>query len=171
MLTTLFFFFRMKSKVMGSSGKIRPVLPIFVHQEMLQRHNSMDSFSNMSIGDVSGVLNGNASSDLEKKLDYYPDLSYGAPDTKVVNNSSLLSSPSLSSPSSSASSITYPTPARTRQNSGIEVSSLHRDSSFVESINQPPTSTNSSESKPQPTDHSAVWWFKTLTKDWKLLKT
>ena len=140
---------------MGSSGKIRPVLPIFVHQEMLQRHNSMDSFSNMSIGDVSGVLNENASSDPEKKLDYYPDLSYGAPDIKVVNNSSLLSSPSISSPSSSASSITYPTPARTRQNSGIEVSSLHRDSSFVESINQPPTS-NSSESKPQPTDHSAV---------------
>ena len=50
---------RIKSKAIRSSGKIRPVLPIFVQQEMLQRHNSMD---NMSIGDVSDVLNEKSSS-------------------------------------------------------------------------------------------------------------
>jgi hypothetical protein len=45
----------MKSKTIGSSGKIRPVLPVFVHKEMLQRH-SFDSFNDLSIGDVSGTL-------------------------------------------------------------------------------------------------------------------
>ena len=137
----------MKSKAIGSSGKIRPVLPIFVHQEMLQRHNSMDSFSNLSIGDVSGALN-ETPSNSEKKLDYYPDLSYRAPSDTKVNGV-------LSSPSSSASSITYPTPARTRQDSGIEVSSVQRDSLYVESINLPPTS-SSSELPTQPTDNSSV---------------
>jgi pheromone a factor receptor len=48
-------YFRMKSKTIGSSGKIRPVLPLFVHKEILQRH-SFDSFNDLSIGDVSGAL-------------------------------------------------------------------------------------------------------------------
>ena len=152
----------MKSKGIGSSKKIRPVLPIFVHQEMLHRRNSVDSFSNMSIGDVSGVLNENSPSDPEKKLDYYPDLSYSAPDTKVKKG--LPSSPSPSSVAlSSASSITYLSPARTRQNSDIEFSSpAQRDSSYssyTESIYLPPTSKPSESQQPQPTEpagHSAV---------------
>jgi len=161
----------MKSKAIGSSGKIRPILPVFVHKEMLQRHNSMDSFSNMSIGDVSGALvnNGQLSpSDPEKKLDYYPNLSYGALSssggTKVNDDSLRLSSfpSSAASLNSSASSVTYPTPVRTRQDSAIEISSVHRDSLFVEPTN-PPTTTNSpsesSEPQPQPTNHSAVWLF------------
>lgn len=164
---------RMKSKVVGSSGKIRPVLPVFVHKEMLQRHNSMDSFSNMSIGDVSGALNGNLSpSDPEKKLDFYPDLSYGAlsssgnsggGNTTRVNNSLRLSSTPSSTLSltSVASSIPYPTPARTRQDSaGIEISSVHRDSSYIESVNLPATnspSEPSSQPQPQLSNHSPVW--------------
>lgn len=159
----------MKSKAIGSSGKIRPILPVFVHKEMLQRHNSMDSFSNMSIGDVSGALVNNAQlspSDPEKKLDYYPDLSYGALSsnggTKVNNDSLRLSSfpSSAASLNSSASSITYPTPVRTRQDSGIEISSVHRDSIYVEHVNLPTTSdsspSESSQPQPQPTKHSAV---------------
>jgi hypothetical protein len=73
-----FIFFRTKkSKTIGSLGKIRPVLPLFVHHDMLKRHNSMDSISNMSIGDVSGALN-EKSSDPKKRLDFYPDMSHGA---------------------------------------------------------------------------------------------
>ena len=162
----------MKSKAIGSSGKIRPVLPVFVHKEMLQRHNSMDSYSNLSIGDVGGALNQNSPSDPEKKLDYYPDLSYGAlsasnsgNNTKVNNSLRLSSFPSsAASLSSSASSIAYPTPARTRQDSeGIEISSVHRDSACIEPINHQPTSipltSESSQPQPQPTNDSAVWCF------------
>ena len=159
-----------KSKAIGSSGKVRPVLPVFVHKEMLQRHDSMDSF-NVSIGDVSGALVNNSplSPSPEKKLDYYPDLSYGALSgkgaTKVDIDSLRLSSfpSSAASLNSSASSITYPTPTLARQDSGIEISSVHRDSLYVEPIN-PPTSSNSSTSEssprplPQPTNDSAVWW-------------
>ena len=85
----------MKSKGFGSSGKVRPILPVFVHKEFLQRHNSMDSFSNLSIGDVGGALDKidpRSPSDPEKKLDYYPDLSYAALSTggeTKVNNDSL----------------------------------------------------------------------------------
>ena len=158
----------MKSKAIGSSGKVRPILPVFVHKEMLQRHDSMDSF-NMSIGDVSGALVNNAQlspSDPEKKLDYYEDLSYGNLSsnrgTKVNDDDN---SPRLSSfPSStysSASSITYPTPVRARQDSGIEISSVHRDSFYVDSepINPPTIPNSPSESSqplPQPTNHSVV---------------
>jgi pheromone a factor receptor len=147
----------MKSKGLGSSGKVRPVLPVFVHKEMLQRHNSMDSFSNLSIGDVSGALNnGQSSSNPEKKLDFYEDLSYGARSSSGTKVNSL-SSPSLFS---SASSITYPTPVRTRQDSGIEISSVHRDSSsYIEPVNLPISNTSeSSQPQPQPTpaDHSPV---------------
>jgi hypothetical protein len=73
----------MKSKTIGSSGKIRPVLPVFVHKEMLQRH-SFDSFNDLSIGDVSGALtttNQSSSTstavDPEKQLDCYPAPIYG----------------------------------------------------------------------------------------------
>jgi pheromone a factor receptor len=127
--------FRMRSKVMGSSGKVRPVLPLFVHQEMLQHRDSMDSFSNMSIGDVGGALN--EKSDPEKE-DFCPTMSYGAlsiPDVDADTKGNSLSSAS-SRTLSTASSITYPTPARMRQDSrpdGIEISSVHRDSSYIES--------------------------------------
>ena len=123
---------------MGSSGKVRPVLPVFVHQEMLHHRDSMDSFSNMSFGDVGDALN--EKSDPEKE-DFYPTMSYGAPsipdvggalaDTKG-NNRTSASSQTLSV----ASSITYPMPARTRQDSrpdGIEISSVYRDSSYIDS--------------------------------------
>lgn len=169
--------FRKKSKTASSSGKVRPILPVFVHKEMLQRHDSMSSFSNMSIGDVSGALVNNgplSPSDPEKKLDYYPDLSYGALSsnggTKVDNNSLRLSSfpSSADSLNSSASSITYPTPVRTRQDSGIEISSVHRDSLYVETTTTNPSPSESS--RPQPTtNHSAVWWQWWLW--WKFLTT
>ena len=145
-LTTPLFSYisRMKSKVIGSSGKFRPVLPIFVQQEMLQRHNSMDSFSNMSIEDVSGVLN-------EKSL----SSSSSSSDTKVDNSPQSSPSPSFLA-LSSASSITYLSPARTRQDSGIEFSSPNRDSSYssyTESIYLPPPN---SQQQPRSADHSAV---------------
>ena len=160
----------MKSKGFGSSGKVRPILPVFVHKEFLQRHNSMDSFSNLSIGDVGGALDKiepRSPSDSEKKLDYYPDLSYAAlstgGETKVNNDSLGLSSfPSSTSLNSTATSITYPTPARTRQDSGgIEVSSVHRDGSIHVVEPTPPTTSNttsesSSQPQPQPTGGSAV---------------
>ena len=151
-------------KSVGSSGKVRPILPVFVHKEMLQRHDSMDSF-NMSIGDVSGALSDSgpiSPSDPEKKLDYYPDLSYGALSsnggTKVNNDSLRLSSFPSSSASlnSSASSVTYPTPARTRQDSGIEISSVHRDSLYVEPTTSNSSPSESSQPQPQPNNHSAV---------------
>jgi len=107
-----------KSK--GSSGKVRPILPLFVHQDMLQHRVSFDSLSNMSIGDVGGALNEESSSDPEKS-DFYPTLSY---DPK----GNTLSSPTLSS----ASSITYPTPSSP---DGIEISSVHDNSSDMESPN------------------------------------
>jgi pheromone a factor receptor len=142
----------MKSKAIGSSGKIRPILPVFVHKEMLQRHNSMDSFSNMSIGDVSGALANNgplSPTYSEKKLNCYPDLSYGG--TKVNTDSLRLSSfpSSAVSFNSMASSITYPTPSRSRQDSGIEVSSVHRDSIYA-GPNQPPTTSNPPSESSQP---------------------
>jgi pheromone a factor receptor len=162
------FFISMKSKTVGSSGKIRPILPVFVHKEMLRRHDSMDSFSNLSIGDVSGALTNNgpsSPSDPEKKLDYYPDLSYGALSsnggTKVNTDSLRLSSfpSSAASLNSVATSITYPTPSRSRQDSGIEVSSVHIDSIYA-GPNQPPTTSNhpseSSQPQSQPTNDSAV---------------
>jgi pheromone a factor receptor len=153
----------MKSKIIGSSGKIRPVLPVFVQKEMLQRH-SFDSFNNLSIGDVSGALTNQQSSstsstsDPEKKLDCYPDLSYSR---NKVNSFQLSSPSSMTSLSSSASSITYPTPARTRQDSGIEISSAHRDSSYIEEPVNLPISNSSESSHPHPRsttpiDHSAV---------------
>jgi len=157
----------MKSKAIGSSGKIRPILPVFVHKEMLQRHDSMDSFSNMSIGDVSGALANNgplSPTDPEKKLDCYPDLSYGALSsvggTQVNTDSLRLSSfpSSAASLNSMASSITYPTPARSRQDSGIEVSSVHRDSIYA-GPNQPPTTSNplsESSQPPHTTNDNAV---------------
>jgi pheromone a factor receptor len=127
----------------GSSGKVRPVLPLFVHQEMIQHRDSFDS-SNMSIADFGGGFNDNSSSDPEKS-DFYPTMSYGA--LSIPDVGGLLADTkdgSLSSPSSqtfsSTSSITYPTPAHTRQNSdgpdSIEISSVH-DSSDIESPNPP----------------------------------
>jgi pheromone a factor receptor len=132
---------RIKSK--GSLGKVRPILPVFVHQDMLQHRDSFDSLSNMSIADVGGAPN-DKSSDPEKS-DFYPTMSYdrlsipdvgGALADTKGNTPSSASSQTLSSPSS----ITYPTPARTRQNSesgsdGIGISSVHDGSSDMQSPN------------------------------------
>lgn len=151
----------MKSKSIGKSGKVRPILPVFVQKEMLHRRDSVDSF-NMTIGDVSNALANDQLSptDSEKKLDYYPDLSYGAlsgsASTRVNDSERLASFPSSSAASlnSSASSVTYPSPARARQDSAIEISSVHRDSTYI----SPPAASNSpsESSQPQRTNHSAV---------------
>jgi hypothetical protein len=53
-----------------SSCSICPVLPLFVHQEMLQHRDSFDS-SNMSIADL-GAFNAKSSSDPEKSDFYSP---------------------------------------------------------------------------------------------------
>lgn len=138
---------------------------------MLRHRDSMDSFSNMSIGDVSGVLNEktlNEKADPEME-DFYPTMSYGAlsiPDVdgaladKKDNNLSSASSQTLSS----ASSITYPTPARIRENScpdSIEISSAHRDSSYIEPIIPPVVSIP--QPQPQvteqpPAEHVVAWY-------------
>jgi pheromone a factor receptor len=146
----------MRSKIMGSSGKVRPVLPLFVHQEMLQHHDSIDSFSNMSIGDVGGALN---KSDPEKE-DFCPTVSYGALSIPELGSDTLADTKDngLSSASSQtlspACSITYSTPARTRQDfrpDGIEISSVHRDSSYIEPTDPSAVPTLiSSQSQPEP---------------------
>ena len=121
----------------------------------------MDSFSNLSIGDVSGALNQLPSpSDSEKKLDFCPDLSYSGSGATTANNSLRLSSfpSSAASLTSVASSIPYPSPVRTRQDSTIEISSVHRNSSYGESINEPTSHSplESSDPQTQPANHSAV---------------
>ena len=156
----------MRSEAFGSLGNVRPILPVFVHQEFLQRHNSMDSFSNLSIGDVGGALDKNEPRSPS-------DLSYAAlstsGETKVNGDSLRLSSfPSAStSLNSSATSVTYPTPEPARTRQGIEVSSVHdRGGSIhvvepITNLNPPSTTSNtpsesSSQIQPQPTGPSAV---------------
>jgi len=151
-----------KSKVVSTSGKVRPIIPLFVHQEMLQRRDSLDSYNNLSIGDVGGVLN-EKSSDFEKR-DFCPDLSYG--ELSIADVGGTLadikddSVSSLTVPTSSAaSSITYPRPTVTRQNSrdGIEVSSARRGSAHIESPESLAVPTfNSPLSRSQPTGGSMV---------------
>nr|AVI69657.1 pheromone receptor [Cyclocybe aegerita] len=126
-----------KSKgVTSSSGKVRPTIPVFVHREMLQRHDSLDSFSNMSlsIADVGGTLN-EKKADEKSEVAFSPTLSYGG--ITLTDVGGTLAdyhdgpySPAPSSGSSSTSSISSPSPAITRQNSdaSIEISSLRCDS-------------------------------------------
>jgi len=142
-------------KEIGSSGKIRPILPVFVHREMLRRQDSMDSFTDfsnmsMSIADVGGALN-EKSSDPEK-ADFYPTLSYSGRQSIITGDDEIkddddgsLSPPSspASTSSSSASSISYSSPSLTRQNSGIEVSSIRHS-----------TASSSTHSLPLPTSNS-----------------
>jgi pheromone a factor receptor len=132
-----------RSKGMGSSGKVRPELPLFVHQEMLQRRDSMDSFSNMSIADVGDTLK--EKSDPEKQ-DFYPTMSYGGLSIPELGKKGTSLSSASSQTLSAASSITYPTPARTRVDSrpdAIEISSVQRDSSYSEPTDPSPTSNSS----------------------------
>ncbi|KAF8809922.1 STE3-domain-containing protein [Phlegmacium glaucopus] len=145
------------SKGGGASSRVRPILPLFVHREMLQRHDSIDSFTDMSmsIGDVSGALN--EKSDPEK-ADFYSTLSYGALSIADVGNTlgdskTAVSSPISPASSSSSSSITYPEPVRTRQDSGvsIEISSVRQGSTYIEPNSLTVPTTNSSQSPPQPT--------------------
>ena len=135
---------------------------------MLQRRDSLDSYNNLSFGDVGGTLN-EKSSDLEKQ-DFSATLSYG--EISITDVGGTLadikgdSMSSLTSPTSSAaSSITYPRPTLTRQDSrdGIEVSSAHRGSTYMESPQSLPVLTsNSPQSRSQPSGGSMVWCFNTL---------
>ncbi|PPQ94223.1 hypothetical protein CVT25_006649 [Psilocybe cyanescens] len=111
------------SKVIGSNGKVRPVLPTFVHQDFLRRHDSLDSFtdiSSASIRDVSGFLN--EKGDAEKQEAFNPILSYGGLTLSDVGGTlndcnAPPYSPAPSLGASSASSLTKPEPARTRSSS------------------------------------------------------
>ncbi|KAH9476719.1 Pheromone B alpha 3 receptor [Psilocybe cubensis] len=119
-----------KSKVMGSNGKVRPVLPTFVHQDFLRRHDSIDSFtdvSSASLRDVSGHLN--EKGDPEKQEEFNPTLSYSGLTLSDVGGTlndcsapPYSPAPSLGA-SSSASSLTVPEPARTRSNSNASTPS------------------------------------------------
>ena len=123
----------MKSKGVGSTGRVRPVLPVFVHKQMLQRHNSLDSFTDMSVGDGDAL---NQKSDSEKReQDSFLTLSYGA--ISIADVGGTLGDVKDEAPISPASNITQPPPAHTHLNSpdGIEISSVHRSSSYLESTN------------------------------------
>jgi len=137
---------------------------------MLQRHDSMDSFTNMtmSIGDVGGTLN--EKSDPEK-ADFFSTLSYGdlsiadvggtLGDIKDAKCDNTLSPPmSPGSSSSSASSISYPEPVRIRQNSGvsIEVSSVRQGSTHIESNALAVPTINVSQSPSELTPSQNVAW-------------
>ncbi|KAF8890816.1 pheromone B alpha 1 receptor [Gymnopilus junonius] len=112
----------MGSKVIGTGGKIRPAPPMFVHRDMLRRQDSLDSLTDvsMSIADVSGHLD-------EKKLDekeqaFAPTLSYGGLTLSDVGGTladynGAPFSPTPSSGSSSASTLSVPEPALSRSNS------------------------------------------------------
>ena len=131
-----------KSKT-GSSGKVRPVMPVFVHKEFLSRHDSIDSFSNMSVSlaDAGGLLD--EKKDNEKsEQPFCPTLSYGGITLSDVGGTlpdyaegPYSPTPSSGSSSASTSSVVTPEPALTRTPSdvNIEVSSLRRDSAFLES--------------------------------------
>ncbi|TFK32933.1 pheromone A receptor-domain-containing protein [Crucibulum laeve] len=112
------------------NGRPRPVLPINVHREFLQKRDSLDSFTDVSVSfaDVGNSLN-------EKEKPFSPDASFGALTLTDVGGTladydSSPYSPAPSSGSSSASSISYPEPAVTRPDSvaDIEISSVRHAS-------------------------------------------
>ncbi|KAF9522496.1 pheromone B alpha 1 receptor [Crepidotus variabilis] len=123
-----------KSKTTSGSGKIRPALPVFVHKEMLRRQDSIDSFTNMSlsINDASGFLN--EKKEDEKDSKFSPTSTYGGITLNDVGGTLADFSDSPISPisSSSASSISIPSPALTREHSMLSISSVRRES-FVPS--------------------------------------
>lgn len=125
-----------KSSKTGSSGKIRPGIPVHVHKELYNRDSilSMD----VSFNDAGGLLVDEK--DDGKSSTFAPTLSYGA---MTLNDAGGTLSdvggtlpdyseyPIASVPTSgTASTLAPPTPAMTRHNStqNIEISSLRRDS-------------------------------------------
>jgi len=113
----------------GSTGKIRPSLPVFVHKEMLSRRDSLDSISKMSIRDVGGFL-GEKKDDDEKASQFAPTLSYGGITLNDVGGTVPDYSENPVSPAPSSGPSSSSSPAITRENSqcGMEISSLKRDS-------------------------------------------
>lgn len=113
-----------KQKFAGTGGKVRPVPPMFVHQDFLRRHDSLDSFTSVSVsvGDVNGHLD--QKKDIEKQV-YSPTLSYGGLTLSDVGGTlaDYNDSPYSPTPSSgsSASSISEPEPALTRSGSIISI--------------------------------------------------
>jgi pheromone a factor receptor len=122
-----------KSKGVGTAGKVRPIIPVFVHRQMLRPHDSLDSFTDISVGDGSAL---NQKSDPEKQ-DSYLTLSYGAMSIADVGGTlaDVKDEAPTSPASSSASSVSQPPPAHTHLNprDHIEISSVHRSSSYIES--------------------------------------
>ena len=123
---------KFNSSKTGSKGKVRPVLPVFVHTEMLRRHDSMDSTLSVSFQDAGGALSPTSIDEKEKQL-FSPVVSYGEITlTDVGGTLGDMSfdqfSPSSSSGSSSASSrssiIVQPEAAVMRDIPDIEISSV-----------------------------------------------
>ena len=122
-----------KSKNFGSTGKIRPVPPVFVHQDIFHHRESIDSTMSISLGDFGGFLNEKKEDDKESR--FAPTVSYGGITLNDVGSTlpdycESPISPTPSSGPSSASSALSPSPAITRENShcNIEISSLRCDS-------------------------------------------
>ncbi|PPR07984.1 hypothetical protein CVT24_002696 [Panaeolus cyanescens] len=94
----------------STTGKVRPVPPMHIHKEMLQRQGSISSFSDMSVNlnDAGGLLN--EKQENEKLEVFNPTLSYGGITLSDVGGtladySDGPYSPTPSSGSSSAPSI------------------------------------------------------------------
>ncbi|KAJ8507749.1 hypothetical protein ONZ45_g9918 [Pleurotus djamor] len=102
---------------MGSTGT-GVTLPVFVHTDFLTKRESCASFSDMSFMDAGGVL--------EKKEPQTPDRSSCA--ASLVDAGDLLTPYNKegysSSSSSSASTLSVPEPAHTREDINIEISSV-----------------------------------------------
>ncbi|KAF4623145.1 hypothetical protein D9613_002291 [Agrocybe pediades] len=113
------------SKTTGSDGKVRPAVPLFVHQDFLRRQSSADSFTDksLSIADVSGFLGEKAANDEKHGAEaFMPTLSYSQITFSDVggtlaDDKSGKFSNSPSSGSSAASTISVPEPAMTRTSS------------------------------------------------------
>ncbi|KAF9477444.1 pheromone B alpha 1 receptor [Pholiota conissans] len=122
--------FNGKSKT--SSGKIRPVPPIFVHGDLLRHHGSIGSLTDISvsIADVSGFMDEKKAGD--EKTEFMPTLSYGAitlsdvggtladyseePYSAAPSSGSSSSASSIMSSPTSASSPSLPDPTQAKSN-------------------------------------------------------
>jgi pheromone a factor receptor len=104
----------------GSSGRPKPVLPVFVHKEYLEKRDSMVSFTDVST----------SFSESDKEKSFSPDASFGALSLNDVGGTltDYSSSPYSSSPAGSSHSSTLEvgeTHARPESQT-IEVSSARR---------------------------------------------
>ncbi|TFK26924.1 pheromone B alpha 1 receptor [Coprinopsis marcescibilis] len=100
---------KMGSHVTDSMGKIRPAPPVFVHREMLSRHRSIDSFTNISVDENEKAFN--------------PTASYGGLTISDVGGALAdLNEKAPASPSTSSSSSTITSPSVTRQPSRVSIS-------------------------------------------------